>query len=97
MKKKFKEVIIEASKEFDEKKGHVTCEFSINRNKIPELEKFVRENVEMKLGNWALFECYSCQEEHGVDFVHLTIQESEHISEITNSHNLIKILKNKNE
>ena len=58
MKKETEDNIIAMSKEFDEKKGYVTCEFSIHKDTIVEMEEFVSGNpeIDIKYGDWVIIE-----------------------------------------
>ena len=75
MTDEFKNDILDMSKEFDEKEGYVTCEVSIHKNLISEFAKFVKDNVNLKYGNWIVYECETCREYHGDGYCHAEIIE----------------------
>jgi len=89
-----KETVIGMSKEFDEKDGCVTCEIAIHKDKINELEKFVKENINIKLGKWITMECETCVGYHGVGYVHASIETHKTITEMEKASNYIKTLSN---
>jgi hypothetical protein len=89
---KAKEMIVEMSKEFDEKDGFVTCEFSIHKNDIPEFADFVKSNVDLKLGRWVTMECQTCVGYHGEGYVHASIERFDTIEKIEKSSNHIRTL-----
>lgn len=92
MREEIKEVVIEMSNEFDEKDGCVTCEISIQKDKINVLEEFVKENTDIKHGKWIVMECETCVGYHGADYVHASIERHDTITEMENSSNYIKTL-----
>lgn len=73
MKQETKELILSLSKEFDEKEGFVTCEFTTHIDKVDKLKKFIKENVHMELGEWVFYRCDTCVEEHGEGSIHAEI------------------------
>jgi hypothetical protein len=92
MNKETEEMIVAMSKEFDEKDGFVTCEFSIHKNDIPELADFVKSNIDLKLGRWVTMECKTCEGYHGDGYVHASIERFDTIEKIEKSSNHIKTL-----
>ena len=74
MEKKTEEMILAMSKEFDEKEGFVTCEFSIHEKDIAEFGDFLKSNVNLKLGKWIIMECETCRNYHGQGYVHASIE-----------------------
>lgn len=92
MNEEFKNIIIEMSKEFDEKEGFVTCEFSIHKELIPNMEIFVNENTNIKYGKWILMECDTCVSYHGEGYVHASLEKFDSIEKMKIASNFIKIL-----
>ena len=92
MKKETEKIIVDMSKEFDEKDGFVTCEFSIHKNDIAELADFVKSNLDLKLGRWVIMECQTCVGYHGEGYVHASIEKFDTIEKIEKSSNHIKTL-----
>lgn len=90
MNSDFKETLIAMSKEFDDKDGYVTCEVSIHKDKIDEVENFIKENTNIKNGKWIIMECDTCVEYHGEGYLHASIERPETISEMETSTNHIK-------
>ncbi|MFA7307597.1 MAG: hypothetical protein WC026_13095 [Hyphomicrobium sp.] len=93
MKEKTKTMVIEMSKEFDEKEGFVTCEFAIHKDRINELEKFVKENININLGKWIIIECDTCVSHHGEGHAHASIETHKTIAKIEKASNFIKTIK----
>jgi hypothetical protein len=79
-----KELIISLSKEFDKKEGFVTCELSIKRQEIEELESIVKD-LSITHGKWIVFECSACVEYYGKHYVHASIERPENIKRIEKS------------
>lgn len=90
MDEDFKGTLIALSKEFDEKDGMVTCEVAIHRNSIDEMETFIKENTNLKLGKWIITECETCIEYNGEGYLHASIENHNTIAKIEKSPNHIK-------
>ena len=71
-----KNLIIEGTKEWDEKNGGVTIEFSFHKNKIQEFE-FLASKIKPKNGTWKWYYCKTCKEYNGKNFVHAEIVRNE--------------------
>lgn len=87
-----KDVVIDMSKEFDDKDGIVTCEIAIRKSTIDEFESFIKQNTDIKLGKWIVTECDTCVKYHGEGYVHASIERFETIVKIENSPNHIKTI-----
>ncbi len=92
MKKEREDQIIAMSKEFDEKNGFVTCEISIHKRDVDELEQFVKENTSIKLGKWVIMECDTCVGYHGEGYLHASIETHKQIAEIEQASNYIRTI-----
>jgi hypothetical protein len=92
MKKNTKQLIVELSKEFDDKNGYVTCEISIHKDKIDELNTFVKKNTNIKLGKWITMECETCVKYNGDGYVHASIEKYDTITKMEKASNHIKTL-----
>ncbi len=92
MKNNIKNIIIEMSKEFDDCEGDVTCEISIHKNQISEMEQLVKEKTDIKLGKWVLLECETCVGYHGEGFIHASIEKTKVIPEFQLYSNYIKTI-----
>lgn len=93
LKEEIKEVIIAMSNEFDDKDGLVTCEISIHLDVLPEMEAFVNENTNIKLGKWIAMECDTCKSHNGDGYIHVSIERFSTIEKIEVSSNFIKTIK----
>ncbi len=60
--------IINLTNEWNSKKGLVTCEFSLSKNRLKEFLSYVSE-VEVINGKWVYYECDAC----GKDYYHVEI------------------------
>ena len=96
MEKETKEIILSMGKEFDELEGYVTCEISIHKDSIVDMENFLKEdpNTDIKLGKWVAMECDTCVGHHGEGYVHVSIERFKTIIEMEKASNFIKILDN---
>ena len=90
MKTETKDIILAMSKEFDEKEGYITCEISIHKDKIPQLEEFLKDKPDMKFGKWIAIECDTCVGYHGEGYLHLSIERFDVVEKIEESSNFIK-------
>lgn len=93
LREEIKEIILEMSKEFDDKDAMVTCEISIHKDVIDEMNAFVNENTDIKLGNWVAMECDTCVDHNGDGYVHVSIERFSTIEKIEVSSNFIKTFK----
>lgn len=92
MSEDFKETVIDMSREFDENEGYVTCEVSILKETIPEMDEFVKANTNIKYGKWVATECDTCVGYHGEGYIHMAIEVFDIVTEIEASSNFIKTL-----
>lgn len=60
----FKNCVVSMTREWEEKKGLVTCEFSTGPDNLAEKLKFLYENAPAG-GRWTLFYCPTCVSNHG--------------------------------
>ncbi len=73
----FKQDLFNGTKEYIEMDTHVTIEFAIKKCDIDEVFIFINDNTELHLPEfsfWMAYECETCQEYHGKDYVHLSIE-----------------------
>lgn len=63
------------------KEALVTCEFSIHKKDISELEQFVK-NVDLKLGKWITMECEAYVCSHGEGYAHASIERFDTIKKL---------------
>jgi len=86
----FKKDVLDMSKEFDEKEGFVTCEVSAHKDDLCELERFIKDNTEIKFGKWIFMECDTCVGYNGEGYVHVSIERFDTVAKIEESSNYIK-------
>lgn len=60
----FKNAVTSMTREWVEKGGNVTCEFSTNQVFLAEKLKFLSENAP-EGGRWVLYYCPTCVKHHG--------------------------------
>ena len=79
-------------KEYEEKAGAVTCEFSLDRKQVGELFDFIQENKLIYPGSkWVANECETCQKHHGAQYVHIQIETEDYIEKYVD--NIIRLSK----
>lgn len=74
MKDSFKQDLIDGAKEFYEKDGLVSVEFSVKRENINEIFDFIKNEVETLMGVWYVAECSACRLYNGDEYVHLSLE-----------------------
>lgn len=87
-----KKEIIDLSKEYDQLKGFVTCEFGLNKNLIEEFDVFVKDNTDIEHGKWVLIECDTCVSYHGEDYIHASIESFKTVEDIEKASNYIRTI-----
>lgn len=92
MKPETEEMILSFSKEFDEKKSYLTCEFSLHKDKIDEFELFVKSNVNLVCGKWILMQCETCEAHHGKGYLHASIERLNNIPKLEKAYNFIRTI-----
>ena len=66
--------ILKGNKEWNEKDGFVTIEFSVKRDIIEPLKQALMHNSpKPNNGTWCWSECETCREYHGDEYVHVEI------------------------
>ena len=75
MTEDIKNIIVSMSKEFDEKKGCVTCEISIKSDQILEFLHFVKNETTILYGKWVISNCETCEKYNGSNYVHVEIMD----------------------
>ena len=75
-------------KEFEEKEGTITIEFSIKKSN---LKTYFEELNKMhcKIGNWFATTCDSCIKNHGKGYVHLELIQDKWDNHISKASNLL--------
>ena len=73
LKEEIKKDVLDMSKEFDEKEGFITCETSVHKDDISELEQFIKDNTKIKFGKWVFMGCDTCVGYNGEGYVHVSI------------------------
>lgn len=82
MKKEFTEKCKRDVKEFTEKEGKITIEFSAHRDKLEEVFE-VLEECRSPFGKWIAYSCETCEEYHGENFVHVSLEQEKYLYEFT--------------
>ena len=67
-----KSEIIQLTREFELKKGGITCEFFIHESEIEEFLEFVK-TLKQHYGMWRVYACDSCVSYHGEGYQHAEI------------------------
>ena len=90
LKTEIKEDVLDLSKCFDGKEGFVTCETSVHKDDISELEQFIKDNTKIKYGKWVFMECDTCVEYNGEGYAHVSLERFDTVAKIEKSSNHIK-------
>lgn len=80
MEKEFIEKRKREAKEFTEKKGIVTIEFSVHRDKLEEVFEIL-EKCRSPFGRWVAYSCKTCEEYYGENFVHVSLEREKYLYE----------------
>jgi hypothetical protein len=73
-----KSIVDSSTKEYNELEGYVTIEVSTHKSKIDRIFEYINQMEDKPInGYWVAFKCETCEEYHGNDFVHLSIEDDD--------------------
>lgn len=75
MSDKFKQILLSMISEFESSQGFVTCEVAIHKDKVKDFEEFIK-NIPTFHGKWVLMTCKTCEEYHGENHRHLSLEKN---------------------
>ena len=77
------------TKEFEDKDGMVTIEFSIHKDDLNDAFKILNQ-CKTSIGKWIAMECATCVGYHGEGNIHVSLEPLSSIKKMENSSNFLQ-------